>query len=63
MSGTYIELVDCTLRDGSYQVDFGFTAADTGAMVGALDAAGVRWLGARRVRAWNSRTSESRLAQ
>lgn len=35
-----IRLAECTLRDGSYQIDFGFTAADTAAVFAALDRAG-----------------------
>lgn len=44
MSRAFIELVDCTLRDGSYQIEFGFTAEDTTKMVSALEAAGVGWI-------------------
>lgn len=35
-----IHLLDCTLRDGSYQLGFGFTAAETAAIAGGLDKAG-----------------------
>lgn len=35
-----ILLTDCTLRDGSYQNDFGFTAQDTSALSAELDHAG-----------------------
>ena len=35
-----ILLTDCTLRDGSYQNDFGFTAADTSCLAADLDGAG-----------------------
>lgn len=35
-----IELLDCTLRDGSYVVDFQFTARQTAEICGALEAAG-----------------------
>jgi 4-hydroxy-2-oxovalerate aldolase len=35
-----IRLLDCTLRDGSYQLGFGFTAADTATLAGGLDQAG-----------------------
>jgi 4-hydroxy 2-oxovalerate aldolase len=37
-------LLDCTIRDGSYAIDFKFTAADTALIAGALDAAGLRWI-------------------
>ena len=36
-----VRLLDATLRDGSYCIDFQFTAADTAVLVGMLDAAGV----------------------
>ena len=36
-----LRLLDCTLRDGSYAIDFRFTAADTEIIAGALDRAGV----------------------
>src|SRR5688572_15268090 len=39
-----VRLVDATLRDGSYCVDFQFTAADTAVLVGILDAAGVGFI-------------------
>lgn len=37
-------LLDCTIRDGSYAIDFKFTAADTALIVGLLDDAGLRWI-------------------
>ncbi len=37
-------LLDCTIRDGSYAIDFKFTAADTAMIAAGLDAAGVRWI-------------------
>jgi 4-hydroxy-2-oxovalerate aldolase len=40
MSPRKILLTDCTLRDGSYQNDFGFTAQDTTALSAELDRAG-----------------------
>jgi len=43
-AGKQIALVDCTLRDGSYQVSFGFTAAQTGNLVQRLEAAGIDWI-------------------
>jgi 4-hydroxy-2-oxovalerate aldolase len=36
--------MECTLRDGSYVVDFQFTAQDTAQLVGALAAAGIKWI-------------------
>ena len=36
-----LTLLDTTLRDGSYVVDFQFTATDTALIAGALDACGV----------------------
>jgi len=41
MTSRTIQLFDCTLRDGSYQVDFGFTAAHTHAFVQAIEETGV----------------------
>jgi len=38
------ELLDCTLRDGSYAINFQFSAADTALLVGALDKAGVQYI-------------------
>jgi 4-hydroxy-2-oxovalerate aldolase len=40
MTSRKILLTDCTLRDGSYQNDFGFTAQDTSALSAELDQAG-----------------------
>jgi 4-hydroxy-2-oxovalerate aldolase len=37
-----MQLLDCTLRDGSYAINFRFTAADTAKIAGALDRAGFR---------------------
>ncbi len=39
-----VSLVDCTLRDGSYQVGFGFTSAHTAALVSRLEQAGIEWI-------------------
>jgi 4-hydroxy 2-oxovalerate aldolase len=39
-----VTVLDNTLRDGSYAVDFGFTADDTARICGALQAAGVGWI-------------------
>lgn len=41
MTQTRITLFDCTLRDGSYQIDFGFDANHTYALVQHLEEAGV----------------------
>jgi len=38
------EILDVTLRDGSYLIDFQFTAADTARIAVALEAVGVRWI-------------------
>ncbi len=38
------EILDCTLRDGSYVIDFQFSTETTGALSAALDAAGVTWI-------------------
>jgi 4-hydroxy-2-oxovalerate aldolase len=37
-----VRLLDCTLRDGSYVVEFQFTAEDTAAIAAALESAGIR---------------------
>lgn len=39
-----MELLDTTLRDGSYTINFGFTASDTASIVGALDEAGFKYI-------------------
>ena len=39
-----VRLLDATLRDGSYCVNFQFTAADTAVLVGMLDEAGVGFI-------------------
>jgi len=39
-----VEILDCTLRDGSYPIDFQFTAEDTALICSALEAAGIRVL-------------------
>lgn len=39
--GTEPRILDCTLRDGSYCIDFQFTADDTALLVSALDSAGI----------------------
>lgn len=40
----HVDVLDNTLRDGSYAVDFGFTAADTATICAALERAGVRYI-------------------
>ena len=37
-------ILDCTLRDGSYSIDFKFTASDTAALTGQLAALGIEWI-------------------
>lgn len=37
-------ILDCTIRDGSYAIDFKFTAADTALIAGLLDNAGLRYI-------------------
>ena len=44
MTETRIKLFDCTLRDGSYQIDFGFNANHTYALVQALEDAGADYV-------------------
>lgn len=39
-----VTLLDCTIRDGSYAIDFKFTAADTALIAGLLDSAGLRYV-------------------
>lgn len=38
------ELLDCTIRDGSYAIDFKFTAADTALIAGSLEQIGLGWI-------------------
>jgi 4-hydroxy 2-oxovalerate aldolase len=38
------DLMEVTLRDGSYVIDFQFTAEDTANLVSALEGAGFRWI-------------------
>src|ERR1041385_2482226 len=42
--GARVRLLDATIRDGSYCVDFQFTAADTAIVIALLDAAGVGFI-------------------
>lgn len=37
-----LDLLECTLRDGSYVIDFQFTAEDTAVIVAGLEKAGIR---------------------
>jgi 4-hydroxy-2-oxovalerate aldolase len=37
-------ILDCTIRDGSYAIDFKFTAADTALIAGLLDDAGLQYI-------------------
>jgi len=38
------QLLECTLRDGSYAVDYAFTAEQSASLAQALESAGVRWI-------------------
>src|SRR4029077_4570017 len=38
------EILEVTLRDGSYLIDFQFTAEDTATIASALETAGFRWI-------------------
>ena len=42
--GTGPDVLEVTLRDGSYLIDFQFTAQDTTTIAGALEAVGFRWI-------------------
>jgi 4-hydroxy-2-oxovalerate aldolase len=44
LSGKKIELLECTLRDGSYAIDFKFTENDTAVLAGVLGQLGFRWI-------------------
>jgi len=39
-----VEILECTLRDGSYAVDFKFTENDTALLAGVLGRLGFRWI-------------------
>jgi 4-hydroxy-2-oxovalerate aldolase len=41
---TIPDILDVTLRDGSYLIDFQFTAEDTSNIAAALESVGVRWI-------------------
>ena len=38
------DILDVTLRDGSYLIDFQFTAEDTATIAAALESIGFRWI-------------------
>lgn len=44
MTTQYPAILDCTLRDGSYAIDFQFTASDTGRIAAALDRAAIPYI-------------------
>ncbi len=44
LSGRQVEIMECTLRDGSYAVDFKFTENDTAMLAGVLGRLGFRWI-------------------
>jgi 4-hydroxy 2-oxovalerate aldolase len=44
LSGRQVEIMECTLRDGSYAVDFKFTENDTAILAGVLGRLGFRWI-------------------
>lgn len=41
---TSLQILDTTLRDGSYAVNFSFTANDTAIIAKSLEAAGIEWI-------------------
>jgi 4-hydroxy-2-oxovalerate aldolase len=43
-SSRAVEILECTLRDGSYAVDFKFTENDTSALAGVLGQLGFHWI-------------------
>jgi 4-hydroxy-2-oxovalerate aldolase len=43
-SGRQVNILECTLRDGSYAVDFKFTENDTAMLAGVLGRLGFRWI-------------------
>jgi 4-hydroxy 2-oxovalerate aldolase len=43
-SSQRVEIMECTLRDGSYAVDFKFTENDTAILAGVLGRLGFRWI-------------------
>src|SRR5271156_3469961 len=44
LSGRRVEILECTLRDGNYAVDFKFTENDTAVLAGVLGRLGFRWI-------------------
>ena len=44
LASNRVEILECTLRDGSYAVDFKFTERDTERVAGALGRLGFRWI-------------------
>src|ERR1700674_3580777 len=44
MTRPRVEILECTLRDGSYAVDFKFTENDTAVLAGVLGRLGFRWI-------------------
>ncbi|MGA7400717.1 MAG: hypothetical protein WBW38_11890 [Candidatus Sulfotelmatobacter sp.] len=44
LSGRRVEILECTLRDGSYAIDFKFTENDTAVLAGVLGRLGFRWI-------------------
>jgi 4-hydroxy 2-oxovalerate aldolase len=44
LSGQRVEILECTLRDGSYAIDFKFTENDTAVLAGVLGRLGFRWI-------------------
>lgn len=44
LSGQRVEILECTLRDGSYAIDFKFTENDTAVLAGVLERLGFRWI-------------------
>ena len=41
---TIPDILEVTLRDGSYLIDFQFTAEDTATIAAALESVGFRWI-------------------
>ena len=44
LSGRRVEILECTLRDGSYAIDFKFTENDTAVLESVLGRLGFRWI-------------------
>jgi 4-hydroxy 2-oxovalerate aldolase len=70
-SAQRVEILECTLRDGSYAIDFKFTERDTLLLAGVLAKLGFRWievghglgLGAARAGKGSMPTSDERLIE